>query len=235
MGELMTQEQDSLVVRFLEGERSVPAGEQTTFGRVADVVLDEENPYMHRVVGRFVWWNGQWWVENLSNSLELQLLDEAGSQVRLAPKEMVPLTHRRTAVRFSAGGLPYELEVALPGRAVPDPPPVRPAGGSLTTTTYGKVTPTREEWLLMRELARPFLLDRNAGPDRLPTNEDVAATLGWSTTKLNRKLDYLCNRMTKAGVRGLQGRRKKATNRRWVLVQHVVATGMLTHDDLLLP
>jgi hypothetical protein len=89
--------------------------------------------------------------------------------------------------------------------------------------------------LLMRELARPFLLDRNAGPERLPANEEVAVTLGWGIAKLNRKLDYLCNRLTKAGVRGLQGGKKKAINRRWVLVQHAVATRMVTQDDLSSP
>jgi hypothetical protein len=94
------------------------------------------------------------------------------------------------------------------------------------------VTLTDDERALVVELARPFLNEPGAGPERLPGNEDVAAALGWSRTKLNRKLDYLCERLTRAGVRGLQGGRSQlATNRRWVLVQHALMARLVTTDD----
>jgi hypothetical protein len=61
----------------------------------------------------------------------------------------------------------------------------------------------------------------------------VAVRLGWPLTKFNRKLDYLCLRLTKAGVRGLQGGRgAEATNRRWRLVEHAVAARLVNLDDL---
>jgi len=221
----------SLVVRFLEDERLLGAGEQVTFGRAADVVLDDENLYLHRVVGRFVWWDGLWWVENLSEAIELQLLGDDGSQVRLPPETKAPLT-QKTAVRFSAGGLPYEVEAALPGQAMPVPRPLAPVAAE-STTTCGDIVLTDEERALVLELARPFLRDPSASQERLPANADVAATLDWSVPKLNRKLDYLCLRLTKAGVNGLQGGRKKATNRRWVLVQHALRSKLVTPNDLL--
>lgn len=225
----------SLVVRFLEDEHPLSEGEQLTFGRAADLVLDEANPYLHRVVGRFVWWDGFWWVENLGEALELQLLGDDGSLVRLPFRTQAPLTQLRSAVRFSAGGLPYEVEAALPATTTLAPPPVEPSVG-MATTPYGEVALTPDEKALVVELARPYLLDPSAGPEQLPANEEVAARLGWSRTKLNRKLDYLCERLTRAGVRGLQGGRAQlATNRRWVLVQHALVARMVGPDDLTSP
>lgn len=223
---------DGLIVGFLGAERHLPAGGQLSFGRAADLVVDDANPYLHRVVGRFVWWEGFWWVENLGDALELQLIGDDGSVVRLPPGAQAPVTQQRSSVRFSAGGLPYEVEAEVPASSAPAPPPVPPAPG-LATTRYGEVVLTDDEKALLRELARPFLLDPSTGPERLPANDDVAAALGWSRTKLNRKLDYLCDRLTRVGVRGLQGGRAQlATNRRWVLVQHALMSRLVTPEDL---
>jgi hypothetical protein len=223
---------EALLVRFLDDVHPLATGQQLTFGRAADVVLDEANLYLHRVVGRFVWWDGFWWVENLGEALELQLHGGDGSHVRLPPATQAPLTQPQAVVRFSAGGLPYEIEVTLPASPSTSPPAVAPTAG-LATTRYGEVTLTEDEKALVVELARPFLLDPGAGPERLPSNEDVAAALGWGRTKLNRKLDYLCERLTRAGVRGLQGGRGQlATNRRWVLVQHALVARLVIPDDL---
>lgn len=221
-----------LIVRFLDLEHRVPADEQLTFGRAADIVLDEDNLYLHRVVGRFVWWDGFWWIENLGDALELQLLGDDGSQVKLPPGAQAPLTQPQAAVRFSAGGLPYEVEAAVAAPSGPGPPSLGPAEGQ-PTTRYGDVVLTADERALVVELARPFLLDPGAGPEQLPSNEDVAAALGWGRTKLNRKLDYLCERMTRAGVRGLHGGRGQlANNRRWVLVQHALLARLVTPEEL---
>lgn len=223
---------DELILGFVGMERRVVAGSQLSFGRAADVVIDEDNLFLHRIVGRFVWWEGFWWVDNLSNAIELQLVGEDGTLVRLPEGKQAPLTWPRSVVRFSAGGLPYELEVAVPAGRAPAAPRVAPTLG-LPTTRYGEVVLTDEERAMLLQLARPFLLDPSAGPERLPANRRVAADLGWPVSKLNRKLDYLCSRLTQAGVRDLHGKRsRRATNRRWVLVQHALVAGMVTPDDL---
>jgi hypothetical protein len=222
----------TLVVRFVGDEHRLAEGQQLTFGRAADLVLDDANLYLHRVVGRFVWWDGYWWVENLGEALELQLLGEDGSLVRLPPGAQAPLTQPQASVRFSAGGLPYEVEASLPASPAHAPPPAAPSAG-LATTRYGEVTLTDDERALVLALARPYLLDPSAGPERLPANEEVAAALGWSRTKLNRKLDYLCERLTRAGVRDVQGGRGQlANNRRWVLVQHALVTRLVSAEDI---
>ncbi len=223
---------DELVVSFIGAEHRVASDDGLTFGRAADVVVDEDNRYLNRVVGQFVWQRDLWWVVNLSDTIGLLLEGDDGTLVRLPRGKRSPLTWRHVFVRFSAGGLPYEIEAARPAAEAPAAPRVVPLGG-LPTTRYGQVVLTAEERDLLVELARPFLLDPNAGPERLPSNRQVAANLAWRPSKLNRKLDYLCKRVAAAGVSGLLGERAHlAANRRWVLVQHALATGLITTDDL---
>jgi hypothetical protein len=61
----------------------------------------------------------------------------------------------------------------------------------------------------------------------------VAARLGWSTTKLTRKLDSVCSKLSKVGVRGLHGRPGElASSRRARLVEYALAVRLVTVDDL---
>jgi hypothetical protein len=101
------------------------------------------------------------------------------------------------------------------------------------TTRFGKIPLTDEERLLLLRLAEPCLRDPTRGPEALRPNREIAHQLGWPVTKYNRKLDYLCVRLSKAGVRGLQGGRgTEATNRRWRLVEHAINARLITPADL---
>ena len=53
-------------------------------------------------------------------------------------------------------------------------------------------------------------------------------------TKFNRKLDNVCEKLDRVGVRGLRGGRVAgaASNRRTALVEHAVSTLMVTAEDL---
>lgn len=233
---------DAVLVVALAGEvRTLTAGDTLTFGRAADLVVDEANRYLHRVIGRFSWLSGCWWIENLGSQVELEVVGDDGTLVRLAARDpagagaATTLTSRHL-VRFEAGGLRYELEVQATGGG----PPTAGLTAAITgqeTTRYGYVRLTPDERLLVTSLAEPVLRDPGAGPDALAPNRAIAGRLGWSITKFNRKLDYLCVRLTSSGVRGLQGERGgEATNRRWRLVEHAVATRLVTATDLdLLP
>jgi hypothetical protein len=226
-----------LNVDFCDERRTVAPGDTLTFGRAADLAIDDANPYLHRVVGRFLCHHAVWWLENLGDHVELELATEGGALTRLparppgGPAPLATLTAPRFRVTFEAGGLRYRLDGWLSAAPVAPVPPPGPSG--VRTSAFGNVQLTGEERALVLALAEPCLRDPGAGPEALPTNRQVAHRLGWPITKFNRKLDYLCQRLAKDGVPGLQGGRgAEATNRRWRLVEHAVNARLVTPGDL---
>lgn len=227
-----------LTVTFLDDERIVASGTALTFGRAADLVIDEDNRYLHRVLGRLSDHQGVWWLENLGSHIELELVSAGGTVVRVPPQPpggappLAPVPGGRSTLGFEVAGARYEVEVDAPARAG-GPAAVAADTGDPETLGYGRIVLTDEERALLARLAAPVLRDRSVGSEALPANKEIAHDLGWPITKFNRKLDYLCIRLTKAGVRGLQGGRgAEASNRRWRLVEHAVASHLVTPDDL---
>lgn len=231
-----------LTVDFVGVRQVLEPGATLTFGRAADLVIDEDNLYLHRVVGRFVGHGNLWWIENHGQHIDLEVESDTGVRAHLPAHDagaatapaMAPLVGSRSCVRFSAGGLRYEVDAYHGG--VPAPALGSPEVAGRETSQFGRLELTDDERTLLAALAEPVLRDlASAGPDRLPTNREVAARLGWPLTKFNRKLDYLCVRLAKVGVRDLQGGRgAEATNRRWRLVEHAVAARLVTVEDLAL-
>jgi hypothetical protein len=70
--ELEFDESDELLIEFLGEEHLVTPGESLTFGRRGDLEVDD-NPFMHRVVGRFVYRQGVWWLQNHGTSIRVEL------------------------------------------------------------------------------------------------------------------------------------------------------------------
>ena len=67
----------------------------------------------------------------------------------------------------------------------------------------------------------------------MPTNGEAAERLGWKVTKLNRKLDNVCQKLAAQGVRGRHGEPGRlASNRRARLVEYALAVRLITRDDL---
>lgn len=230
---------NNLKVSFIGEVRLLAEGDQLSFGRSADLVIDEQNQYLHRVLGRFSDVEGVWWLENLGSHIELELVADPGTVVSLPPcppggaPPLVPLPGGPSLLSFEVAGSRYELEVEAPQR-VGGPSIAGPDDEAASETLgYGRIQLTDEERALLVQLAEPLLRDRGVGAESLPTNKRIAHDLGWSITKFNRKLDYLCVRLTKAGVKGLQGGAGvQATNRRWRLVEHSVAARLVTADEL---
>lgn len=231
---------NQLTVEFVDEQRELAPGETITFGRMADLVVDEGNQYLHRVLGRILFHDGLWWVENLGSQIELDLVGADGSSVVLparaedAQPSAAPLSVEVVTLSFGVAGARYEIDLRV---AVSPLPAADPAGiggdEGAATLGYGRITLTDEERQLLVSLAEPVLRDVGARPDSIPTNREAARRLGWTQPKFNRKLDYLCIRLTKAGVRGLQGGRgDEALNRRWRLVEHAVGTRLVTPSDL---
>lgn len=223
-----------LIVEFAGEERALDPGDELTFGRSADLVIDE-NRYLHRVLGRFTYGRGTWWLTNLGSAIPLTVSDVAGpSFARVAPGSTIAVSFDSATITFEAGGSNYELHVDVLGPvAGTDVEDVDLEGISDEITTTASSLPlTDEQRLLLVALAEAQLLDPSSTID-LPTNRQVASRLGWTVTKYNRKLDGLCRKFSAAGVAGLHGSTDAlARDRRVRLVDHAMHAGVVTAADL---
>jgi hypothetical protein len=227
-----------LVVEFAGDERVLSPGDDLTFGRSGDLVIDD-NRYLHRSVGQFSWNNGMWWLANTGSSIALRLADTVGpSYTRVAPGSTVPLVYETATITFEAGGLPYELRTELlveaPLYAIDLATSADDGETDLeATTTAGSLPLNDEQRLLLVALCEPRL--RGDTANELGTNRQIASRLGWTITKFNRKLDWLCQKYAAAGVSGLRGSSDLlARDRRLRLVEHALDAGVVTARDLAL-
>ena len=209
----------------------VEDGEELTIGREADLRVDEDNPFLHRRFLTIVQVESMWWLVNIGSRLSATVTDGTGSmQAWLAPGARIPLVFDVTKVVFTAGPTTYDLSVHA------DSPefariagPEDPAG----ETTVGSVQLTPSQKLLILALSEPMLSREGSGMSAVPTSAQASSRLGWPLTKFNRKLDNVCDKLDRLGVRGLRGGPGKlASNRRARLVEHAVFSRLVTRDDL---
>ncbi len=217
---------------------SVETSDELTFGRAGDLRIDD-NPHLHRVLGR-LWARGeQWWLSNEGGAISMQIADaDSRSNVVLAPGSEIALSFPNSIVRFRAGITDYEIGLRVPDREDEeeddDDEDGEAAWDDEFTDTIGlsDVPLTDEQRLLLLALAESTLRDPHS-KEELPANRAVARRLGWSITKFNRKLDNLCNRFTKLGVGGLRGSIDQlATDRRRRLVEHAIESGLISAGQL---
>lgn len=223
---------------FIDELTVADPGDVVTFGRSGDIEVDEANQYMHRIVGTFFDQDNVWWLTNNSKHGNLTLVGEGGRLTRLPPEAVTALIEPTGTVGFDSGPSAYELGWVLPGK---DPlmPPMSASDGDDTevlpdaTTQFGVVSLNQEQKQLLVALSERTLRDPTAPTSDLPANASVAHSLGWSAKKLDRKLDYLCARLASEGVRGLRGEKGfEAIDRRSRLVEHAMASGMISSADL---
>ncbi len=227
-----------LVVEFVGDERVLGPGDELTFGRRADLVIDD-NRYLHRVLGRFSCTNGLWWLSNVGSAVVINVGDAAStSSVKVAPGTAVPVSFRSATIAFEAGGANYELRVERlddgdDGSPLAVGAPLMAAADDLEATTTASSLPLSDEQrVLLVALAEPWLRSDGTN-EQLATNRQIAQRLGWTITKYNRKLDGLCKKYASAGVSGLRGSSDAlARDRRARLAEHVVHAGIVTARDL---
>ena len=217
-------------VDFCGEEFPVPAREALTLGREGSVQLDD-NPYLHRRFLELEYADGLLWLTNVGAAISATVADVNGLvQTWLSPGARVPLVFDRTAVWFTAGPTTYEFEVVNDdAQFIPVGEPAEVDG----ETTLGRISFTPDQTLLVVALAEDILRGGNRGGGSIPHSKTAAERLGWTTTKFNRKLDNVCEKLTKLGVRGLHGSSDRtASNRRVRLVEYALASRLVTAADL---
>ena len=220
------------IVEFC-GELTVVEREPFTIGRDADLVIEDDNRFLHRQFLSLTSQQGIWLLSNVGGQLTATASDAEGRlEAFLAPGAVLPLVFDRTLVRFTAGPTTYELSVRLSDPSFNASEIDQNDSGD---TTIGRVAMTPDQLRLVLALAEPALRGGGRAGSTLPSSGDAAARLGWTTTKFNRKLDNVCQKLASQGVRGLHGEPGKlASNRRARLVEYALAVRLLTRDDLVL-
>ncbi len=208
----------------------VTTGEPFVVGREGTLEIDD-NPYLHRRFLQVSDGDGLWWLTNIGTALTATVADEQGTmQAWLAPGARLPLVFDRTVVWFTAGPTTYEFDIFL------NTPPFVQVTEEVVdagTTTIGRMTFTPDQQLLILALCEPVLRLGNRGAGTIPSSQDAANRLGWTLTKFNRKLDNVCDKLTRSGIRGLHGGPEKlAVNRRARLVEYALAARLVEKADL---
>ncbi|HZB40565.1 MAG TPA: hypothetical protein VE487_06355 [Ilumatobacter sp.] len=215
------------------GETAPIEHQPFTIGRDADLVLDESNRHLHRHFLSISQQHGIWLLTNVGTQLTATVSDGGGRlEAFLAPGAVLPLVFELTVVRFTAGPTTYEFTVGLP-----DPAFIAARSDSLEggDTTVGRVEMTPDQLRLIVAIAEPALRGDGRAATALPSNQQVARRLGWRLTRVNRKLDNVCQKLAAQGIRGLHGAPGQlASNRRARLVEYALAVRMVSRDDLAL-
>ncbi len=221
----------TLTVDFCGELFDVPADRPWTIGRNADLSLDEDNQFLHRHFLQITWDHGYWWLGNVGARMSANVADTASrAHTWLAPGAAIPLAFGEMLVLFTAGATTYEIvlrisEPAFSGRA----PATDPSG----VTTIGTPVLTPSQHLMILALAEPALRRHGQGAIQLPSSAAAANRLGWTQTRFNRKLDNVCERLTKHGVRGLHGNQARlASDRRARLVEYALSVGLVTAEHI---
>lgn len=228
----MTQ---NLYLEFCGEEFTLTPDQELTFGRCGDLIVDE-NPYMHRIVGRFVCVDGGWRVENTSRRQSVEVRDLSGpSSAVAAPGKVAALVYGEFTCGFTAGPTRYEITGALEEFEW-DIDLLGPEGIAGTETIdWGRVDLNDDQRLLLLAMSEQHLLRPNRPETPVLTNRQGAVRLGWSITKFNRKLDHLCEKLQRAGVSGVHGDLgASATDRRRRLVEHALSVPLIRVEELAL-
>ncbi len=229
MSERVLESPPRVAVEFCGEWHDVAPTEAFGIGRDAELAVDD-NPFLHRRLLEVEFVNGLWLLSNVGSRLAVTVMDGNGRmQSWLAPGARLPLVFERTVVVFSAGPTTYELSIHNEEPLFGDVGFTNSGG----QTTVGAITFTESQKLLMLALAEPILQREGTGMSEVPTNANAAERLGWALTRFNRKLDNVCDKLDRVGVKGLRGGPgDHAMNRRTRLVEYALAARLITRADL---
>ncbi len=213
------------------GEHITVDHEPFTIGRDADLMIEDDNRFLHRHFLSLDRQRGLWLLTNVGGQLTATVSDVGGRlEAFLAPGAILPIVFDQTLVRFTAGPTTYELTIHV---ADPSFTSGRIDEHEVGDTTIGRVAMTPDQLRLVLALAEPALRGTGRAGATMPSSGEAAARLGWTTTKFNRKLDNVCQKLSAQGVRGLHGEPGRlASNRRARLVEYALAVRLITRDDL---
>jgi hypothetical protein len=224
----------SLVLEFAGSEIEIEPGTAFAIGREGDLVVDD-NQFLHRQFLTLSDSSGVWVLANVGDQLAATVSDSMGRlEAFLGPGAVLPIVFEEITVRFTAGPTTYDFTLRHDEPIFRASPLIEAnLDASRGATTIGRIVLTQDQQLLILALAESGLESGGGRSAVLPTSAQAARRLGWTVTKFNRKLDNVCDKLSKLGVRGLQGDVSSlASNRRARLVEYALAVRLVTREDL---
>ena len=221
----------SMQVEIAGEEHLLQPGRVFTMGRTGDLIIDE-TPYLHRDFLTLHHSEGFWWLTNVGSRDSVLLTDPGNvSRSELGPGGTLPLLIPHIVVRFAAGPHSYELNLTLesaPVEIVVAPRVTEVSGAGMSGASF-----TESQLLAMLAVAEPLLKRVGTGVWAVPTAAQAARRLGWTQTRFNRKLDNVCEKLDRIGVRGLKGEvGRQANGRRVLLAEYAVNARIITSQEL---
>lgn len=205
--------------------------ERLGFGRQAGLALDPDNQFMHRTVGEFSNEADIWWLHNRGRRIAITVV-HGNSESTIGSFAKTPLFAGHSFTRFQAGPDSYELEIeVLEDEGTTDTADVVEIEGG-TTLNLPTIPLNDEQRALLTALAEPRLA-RSGDPLRIATTNELASHLLLTNRQIERKLDWICLRLDPSSVYGMKGAPGiEARDRRVRLIRYVLASQMITTDDL---
>jgi hypothetical protein len=198
--------------------------DEFTFGRAESctVCLNPDDTGISRLAGSIEADSGTWWVVNRSASRPLAVIDELGFRSVLPPGRRYAVEGRvRVVVDGSHGS--HELDISGPIRVAPTDVLVP---GESTAVGAG-VTVSQDDRLALVALFAGYLEEGKRHDPHPKAYNAAAARLGWPRTTLVKRIEYLRNRLDRAGVPNMTGWNALSN-----LAEYVLTTGLITKDDL---
>jgi len=144
------------------------ASDSLTFGRAAELVINEDDRFLHRIAGEFVCEGGAWELRNRGSRGPLQLFASDGVHVVLPPGGRTVLTAGTGTISCRGGTQTYEITYRLPNLASVLPAPM-PTDGDKTATFGAPLTGRETDFMVA--FAAPLL---TASGEPMPTYAEVA-------------------------------------------------------------
>jgi hypothetical protein len=208
------------------------AGQSFVFGRVesCDACLDPADVGISRRAGSVDCIDRVWFVTNRSGSRPLSVVDPVGLRSVLAPGRRMAVDGRLSVV-VEGQIRRHELVITAPqvGGLDPDAAATVPHGdGEGVPTEMGDgVTYSDKDRQALVALFTGYLQPFPRYDPTPRSYADAAKALGWPHSTLRKRVEHLRRRLVDAGVPNLQGERAMEA-----LAEHVIATGVITRDDL---
>jgi hypothetical protein len=202
---------------------AVDSEKEFTFGRAetCTVCLNPDDIGISRLAGSIEADGGTWWVVNRSTTRQLAVIDEFGFRNVLPPGRRYAVEGRvRVVIDGSHGS--HELDISGPVRLVPT---VSVPGES--TAIGAGVMVSQEDRLALVALFAGYLEEGKRHDPHPKSYNAAAARLGWTDAALRKRIEYLRNRLDKAGVPNMTGWNALSN-----LAEYVLSTRIITRDDL---